>query len=134
MRNMQALGMHQSSAVMSRTQVVAQSKGINKVGSLGRKPRRILLPKLAAERWGSADVTQCLVLQFTCVGGKELKVSYPCVVLNVMVAEHNTNDQYQTLVRISHEKAITSLTAPMDRLLHIEISEQASAHVNSSQS
>lgn len=24
--------------------------------------------------------------------------SYPCVMLNVMVAEHNTNDQYQTLV------------------------------------
>lgn len=25
-------------------------------------------------------------------------MSYPCVVLNVMVAKHNTNDQYQTLV------------------------------------
>ncbi|KAG2442618.1 hypothetical protein HXX76_002703 [Chlamydomonas incerta] len=31
--------------------------------------------------------------------GKEFKLSYPCCVLNVMVAEHNTNDQYQTLVR-----------------------------------
>lgn len=27
-----------------------------------------------------------------------LLCSYPCVMLNVMVAEHNTNDQYQTLV------------------------------------
>eukprot|EP00878_Enallax_costatus_P009915 GHUV01010352.1.p1 GENE.GHUV01010352.1~~GHUV01010352.1.p1 ORF type:complete len:593 (+),score=242.38 GHUV01010352.1:172-1779(+) len=30
--------------------------------------------------------------------GKKYKISYPCVMLNVMVAEHNTNDQYQTLV------------------------------------
>lgn len=30
--------------------------------------------------------------------GKELKLSYPCVMLNVLVAENNTNDQYQTLV------------------------------------
>ncbi len=28
---------------------------------------------------------------------QELKISYPCVMLNVMVAEHNTNPQYQTL-------------------------------------
>ena len=25
--------------------------------------------------------------------GKEFKISYPCVMLNVMVAEHNTNEQ-----------------------------------------
>ncbi|GLC51172.1 hypothetical protein PLESTB_000473800 [Pleodorina starrii] len=31
--------------------------------------------------------------------GKEFKLSYPCCVLNAMVATHNTNDQYQTLVR-----------------------------------
>jgi DNA polymerase epsilon subunit 1 len=30
--------------------------------------------------------------------GKPFKISYPCVMLNVMVAQHNTNDQYQTLV------------------------------------
>lgn len=30
--------------------------------------------------------------------GKEFKLSYPCCVLNVMVAEHNTNEQYQELV------------------------------------
>ncbi|WIA29248.1 hypothetical protein OEZ86_011756 [Tetradesmus obliquus] len=30
--------------------------------------------------------------------GKTFKISYPCVMLNVMVAEFNTNDQYQTLV------------------------------------
>lgn len=30
--------------------------------------------------------------------GKEFKLSYPCCVLNCMVAEHNTNDQYQELV------------------------------------
>ncbi|KAK9824549.1 hypothetical protein WJX72_011249 [[Myrmecia] bisecta] len=30
--------------------------------------------------------------------GKDVKVSYPCIMLNVMVAEHNTNDQYQDLV------------------------------------
>lgn len=29
---------------------------------------------------------------------QELKISYPCVMLNVMVADHNTNPQYQTLV------------------------------------
>lgn len=29
--------------------------------------------------------------------GKECKISYPCSMLNVMVAEHNTNDQYLTL-------------------------------------
>ena len=36
--------------------------------------------------------------QFENKSGKVLKVSYPCVVLNVMVADHNTNEQYQTLV------------------------------------
>ena len=50
----------------------------------------------------------CTVLQFQCISGKDLKVSYPCVVLNVMVAEHNTNDQYQTLVRISQFVPSTS--------------------------
>ena len=36
--------------------------------------------------------------QFKSRKGKDLRISYPCVVLNVMVAKHNTNDQYQTLV------------------------------------
>jgi DNA polymerase epsilon subunit 1 len=36
--------------------------------------------------------------KFSTVGGKALKISYPCVMLNVMVAINNTNDQYQTLV------------------------------------
>ena len=31
-------------------------------------------------------------------GKKDLAISYPCVMLNVMVAKHNTNDQYQDLV------------------------------------
>jgi len=31
-------------------------------------------------------------------GGKKVKVSYPCAVLNVMVARNNTNEQYQDLV------------------------------------
>ena len=35
--------------------------------------------------------------------------SYPCVMLNVMVAEHNTNDQYQTLVDpVKHTYATSS--------------------------
>ena len=38
-----------------------------------------------------------LMLQFQTKQGKDLKVSYPCVMLNVMVADNNTNDQYQTL-------------------------------------
>lgn len=37
-------------------------------------------------------------LQLTSKSGKDLKISYPCVMLNVMVAEKNTNDQYATLV------------------------------------
>ena len=31
-------------------------------------------------------------------GGDSRQISYPCVMLNVSVAENNTNDQYQTLV------------------------------------
>ena len=30
--------------------------------------------------------------------GKGAKLSYPCVMLNVIVAKHYTNDQYQELV------------------------------------
>lgn len=44
-------------------------------------------------------IDKCLwVLQFQTRQGKDLKISYPCVMLNVMVAENNTNDQYATLV------------------------------------
>ena len=39
-----------------------------------------------------------MVVQFKSRKGKDLRISYPCVVLNVMVAQHNTNDQYQTLL------------------------------------
>ena len=35
-------------------------------------------------------------------------MSYPCVVLNVMVAEHNTNAQYQTLVDAGAKRYETS--------------------------
>lgn len=40
--------------------------------------------------------------------GKDLKISYPCVVLNVMVAEHNTNPQYATLTDGSAKSYATS--------------------------
>lgn len=39
-----------------------------------------------------------VAVQFQTKQGKDLKISYPCVMLNVMVAENNTNDQYSTLV------------------------------------
>ncbi len=39
-----------------------------------------------------------LPVQFQTKQGKDLKISYPCVMLNVMVAENNANDQYATLV------------------------------------
>mgnify|MGYP001810740544 CR=1 FL=1 len=32
--------------------------------------------------------------QFKNKSGKVFKMSYPCAMLNVMVAEHNTNDQF----------------------------------------
>lgn len=44
----------------------------------------------------SKHVHVCVQLKMT--KGKDLRISYPCVMLNVMVAEHNTNDQYQDLV------------------------------------
>lgn len=37
-------------------------------------------------------------MQLKMAKGKDLRISYPCVMLNVMVAEHNTNNQYQDLV------------------------------------
>ncbi|KAF8072990.1 POL2A [Scenedesmus sp. PABB004] len=40
--------------------------------------------------------------------GKGFKISYPCVMLNVMVAQHNTNDQYQTLVDPARQAYETS--------------------------
>ena len=44
-------------------------------------------------------IAECLgAPQFQTRQGKDLKISYPCVMLNVMVAENNTNDQYATLV------------------------------------
>lgn len=46
----------------------------------------------------SSDKYFCAVAQLKSRKGKDLRISYPCVVLNVMVAQHNTNDQYQTLL------------------------------------
>ena len=46
----------------------------------------------------SVSEPRTLDVQFTNKSGKDLKISYPCVVLNVSVADHNTNEQYQTLV------------------------------------
>ena len=34
-------------------------------------------------------------LQFVGKSGKAFKMSYPCAMLNVMVADYNTNDQFQ---------------------------------------
>ena len=47
-------------------------------------------------------------MQFKSRKGKDLRISYPCVVLNVMVAKHNTNDQYQTLVDARAQRYETS--------------------------
>ena len=41
-------------------------------------------------------------------GGKPLRISYPCVILNVMVAGNNTNDQYQDLISAETLKYSTS--------------------------
>lgn len=40
--------------------------------------------------------------------GKEFKMSYPCSMLNVMVANHNTNDQYLTLTDPATRQYATS--------------------------
>jgi hypothetical protein len=47
-------------------------------------------------------------VQFKNRNGKDLKISYPCVMLNVMVAAHNTNDQYQTLMDATTKTYSTS--------------------------
>ena len=41
-------------------------------------------------------------------GGKPLRISYPCVILNVMVAANNTNAQYQDLISAETLKYSTS--------------------------
>lgn len=46
--------------------------------------------------------------QFKSRKGKDLRISYPCVVLNVIVAKHNTNEQYQTLVDAAAKRYETS--------------------------
>ena len=48
------------------------------------------------------------LLQLKNVSGKDLKISYPCVVLNVMVAQHNTNPQFATLTDPATKKYATS--------------------------
>lgn len=47
-------------------------------------------------------------LQLQNVTGKELRISYPCVVLNVMVAKHQTNPQYATLEDAAEKRYTTS--------------------------
>ena len=41
-------------------------------------------------------------------GAKALRISYPCVILNALVAAHNTNDQYQDLVDPATRQYATS--------------------------
>ena len=40
--------------------------------------------------------------------GKDVRISYPCVILNVMVAAHNTNDQYADLMDAAKHTYATS--------------------------
>lgn len=40
--------------------------------------------------------------------GKDVRISYPCVMLNVMVAAHNTNDQYADLTNAATHTYATS--------------------------
>ena len=40
--------------------------------------------------------------------GKDVRISYPCVMLNVMVAAHNTNDQYADLIDAATHTYATS--------------------------
>ena len=40
--------------------------------------------------------------------GKDLRISYPCVMLNVMVAQHCTNAQYADLVDAASRTYATS--------------------------
>ena len=56
----------------------------------------------------SLQLTWGHCVQFKSRKGKDLRISYPCVVLNVMVAKHNTNDQYQTLVDARAKRYETS--------------------------
>lgn len=46
--------------------------------------------------------------------GKKFTISYPCVVLNRMVAVHNTNDQYQTLADPATRKRAPAAPHPPD--------------------
>ena len=41
-------------------------------------------------------------------GGKGFPLSYPCCVLNVMVAKHNTNEQYAELLDTASKTYATS--------------------------
>lgn len=46
--------------------------------------------------------------KFTATDGKTFKMSYPCAMLNVMVAENNTNDQFATLLDNGRHEYATS--------------------------
>ena len=77
-----------------------------------------------------------MALQFQTVQGKDLKISYPCVMLNVMVAENNTNDQYATLVdpatrqyKTSSEMSIEfEVDGPYKVLIALTCSQHAAEH------
>ena len=62
---------------------------------------------LSIAPWQPFDVIYLLQLK-SLSGRKDLAISYPCVMLNVMVAEHNTNDQYQDLVNAETREYKTS--------------------------
>ena len=57
-----------------------------------------------------ANCAQLMVMgmQLRRRGGKPLNISYPCVILNVMVAANNTNSQYQDLVDAGTRQYATS--------------------------
>lgn len=52
--------------------------------------------------------------KFKCAGGKDYKISYPCVILNTLVAEKYKNDQYQRLVNKSSREYQTSTTMSIE--------------------
>ena len=72
-------------------------------GSRHQRP----LHDFARDKLSASSEPSCL-LQLRRRGAKPLHISYPCMILNVMVAAHNTNDQYQDLVDPETRKYSTS--------------------------
>ena len=54
---------------------------------------------------------------------QDVKISYPCIMLNVMLVDHNTNDQYQELVdaekKVCHVR-FEALKAVNANLVHLQ--------------